>query len=122
MSIESDFHAWLVARAGLTALVGVNGIAQEAVNAASPLPYVVYSAEHALEHNLAGALVDDTAALTVQCWGRSPLECDAVAEQVVLAIAAAPLTYYAIVLARQSAFDAELDLHATVLTVEWSAP
>lgn len=121
MSIESDFHALLAGWAGLTLLVGPKGIAQEAVNAGSPLPYLVYTAEHALEHNLQGDLVDDTATLTVQCWGRSPLECDAVADQVVLAVDSAPLITYAVVLARQSAFDPELDLHATVLTVEWTA-
>jgi hypothetical protein len=121
MSIESDFHSLLAARAELVALVGAKGIAQEAVNAGSRPPYLVYTAEHQLEHNLLGDLVDDTATLQVQCWGRDPLQADAVAEQVLLAIDAAPAISYALVIARQSAFDPELDLHATVLTVEWSA-
>lgn len=121
MSIESDFHALLAAWAPLTALVGTKGIAQEVVNAGSPVPYVVYTAEHQLEHNLLGDVVDDTAALTVQCWGRDPLQADQVANEVVLALESAPLLSYAIVLNRQSGFDPELDLHATVLTVEWTA-
>lgn len=121
MSIESDFHTRLAGFAGLTALVGPKGIAQEAVNAGSRAPFVVYTAEHQLEENLLGEVVDDTATLTVQCWARDPLQADAVAEQVLLALDTAPAIHYVATLARQSAFDAELDLHATVLTVEWSA-
>lgn len=121
MSIESDFHALLAGWAPLIELVGAHGLAQDAAAPDAVPPYLVYSAEHQLEHNLQGELVDDTAVLTVQCWGRTPLQADAVAEQVVLAVDTAPLLSYAIVLARQTAFDPELDLHATVLTVEWTA-
>lgn len=121
MSIESDFHALLAAWAPLTALVGARGIAQEAVASDAVPPFVVYTAEHQREHNLLGELVDDTAALTVQCWGRSPLQADQVAEQVLLALDTAAQIHYVAVLASASAYDGELDLHASTLTVEWSA-
>jgi hypothetical protein len=121
MSIETDFRALLAAHSPLVALVG-QGIALNAVQPDQPLPYIVYTAEHQIEHNLQGDVVDDTASLTVQCWGKTPAQAEAVADQVVLALDAAPLTSYAAVLTRATGFDPELQLDACLLTVELSAP
>ena len=120
MSIETDFRALLVAAPAVVALVGA-GIALNQVGDSQPLPYIVFTAEHAYMHTLGGELADDTATLNVQCWGNTSTQAELVADAVMLAIEAAPQAACAAALARQSAFDPETQLDATVLTVTWSA-
>lgn len=122
MSAETDFRAVLAAWAPLTALVGTR-IAQNAVDAGVALPYVVFSAQH----DPALALLDGVplaqrVSLGVQCWGATAAEADAVADQVVAALqAGAPPARGAALLGRAAGYDGELQLDATVLTIEWWA-
>lgn len=118
MSIETDFRALLAGHAGLTALVGTR-IALNAVPPGMARPLVVFTAAHDLTHNLLGQAVADTCSLAVQCWADTAAAADAVADQVAAAVAAAPSDAGAVVLDRATGYDPDLDLHATVLTVEW---
>lgn len=118
MSIESDFRALLAGYAPLTALVGTR-IAQNAVPDAAGQPCVVFNATHSLTHSLDNTVQLDQAAIATQCWAETAAAADAVADAVAAAVATAPAAAGAVVVDRASAYDAELGLDATVLTVEW---
>jgi hypothetical protein len=118
MSIETDVRALLAGFGPLTSLVG----SAIALNAADPTlepPLVVFSTRHEYTHNLLGQVMADTCAVSAQCWAKTAIAADAVADQVVAALATAPLPAGAVVIDRSSGYDAELDLHATLLTMEW---
>lgn len=118
MSIEADFRALLAGHAGVAALVGTR-IAQNAVPDAAGLPCVVFNANHNRILGLDNSLQADQAAIAVQCWAETAAAADALADAVTAAVATAPAAAGAVVLDRSSAYDAELGLDATALTVEW---
>jgi hypothetical protein len=120
MSIESDFRALLAANAGVAALVSTR-IAQNAVPAGSLMPLIVFGAVHDRTLSLDNTLQADRCQLVTQCWAETAVQADAVADAVVAAVATAPAAACAVVLERSASFDAEQDLHATELTVEWWA-
>lgn len=120
MTIEADFRALLAGAAGVAALVGTR-IAQNAVPDAAGLPCVVFTATHTRHLSLDNTLQADQAALAVQCWAETAAAADAVADAVIAAVATAPAAAGATVLDRAGAYDAEIGLDATVLTVEWWA-
>ena len=120
MSVEDDFRALLAARSQLTALVGAR-IAQNAVPEGSPVPLVVFAVTHDRTLGLDNALLLDQCAISVQCWADNATEADAVADQVVLAVAGAPTARGACVVDRDATYDADLGLDGTLLTVEWWA-
>lgn len=121
MSIETDFRALLAADAGLAALVA-DRITQNVMRVGAAPPFVVFTASHDITNNLQGVLVQDQCALTVECWAASSAAADQVADAVQAALASAPPAAGVVVLSRQSGYDAEADLHATVLSVEWWSP
>lgn len=120
MSIETDFRALLASHAPLVALVGTR-VAQNVVAQGAATPFVAYTAQHDYSHTLAGTLTADTCILTVQCWADTSLQADAVADACVAALALAAPDTGATVITRASGYDDTMDLHATVLTVEWWA-
>lgn len=120
MSIESDFRALLAGDAGVSALVG-NRIAQNAVPAGSQMPLIVFGAAHERSLGIDNTLLADRAQIIAQCWAETSAQADAVADAVIAAVALAPADAGAVVLDRSSSFDAEQDLHATELSVEWWA-
>jgi hypothetical protein len=113
MSIETTFRALLAADAGLTSLVG-SRIAQNAVAQGEALPLVVFTTAHEPSLSMNGSLLATDTTFTVQCWAEDSVAADAVADAVEAAIGVT-----ADVLSRESGFDAELDLHSTVLIVQW---
>lgn len=123
MSIESDLVATLNAHAPLTALVG-GRIAQNAMPAGMPLPMVVFSVAKSYERTLLSEAATQ-ATVSIQCWAEGASQADAVADQVVAAIQAAdagngPVPVdSAVVTARDSGYDGELGLDATLIEVEW---
>lgn len=121
MSIETDFRALLAGDAGVAALVA-DRVTQNVMRVGATPPFVVFSASHNATHNLEGVLVQDQCALTAECWAATSAAADQVADAVVAALAGAPGPAAVAVVGRQSGFDAEADLHATVLTVEWWSP
>lgn len=119
MSIESDFRATLAAYAPLTALVGTR-ISQNAVSPGSTSPCVVFSAAHSIDSALDGTRLGDQCSLQVQCWAETAVAADAVADAVVAALATGLAAVAgAVIVDRASAYDEELGLDATVLSVEW---
>lgn len=120
MSVETEFLALLLGRPGLTALVG-NRIALNAVPEGEKAPLVVYGVQHGRLLGINSELLADQCGITVQCWARGAAASDAIADEVVLAVAAAPGARAACVTDRGSSFDEELGLDGTVLTVEWWA-
>jgi hypothetical protein len=113
MSAETAFRALLAGNAELTALVG-SRIAQNVVPQGEALPLIVFTVAHTQSRGIDGTLLADEATFTVQCWGEDSLAADAVADAASTALAST-----ADIIARESAFDSEIDLHATVLSVQW---
>ena len=120
MSAETDFRTLLVDFAPLAALVGTR-VSENSVDERLPLPYIAFTGRHDRTHNLLGELVADQVEFTVQCWAENAADAAAVAAQVVLAVQSADPVRGAVVLSSESAFDPELKLDATILTVEWWA-
>ncbi len=112
MSAETDFHALLVAHAPLTGLVG-SRVALNAVAPGSGMPFVVFACTHVPDFALTGALLIDDVTFTVQCWAESGEQAENVADAVVAAL---PIAYA--ITSRVTAFDEDLDLSATVLTIQ----
>ncbi len=120
MSAETDFRALLVGHAGVTALVGAN-VAHNAIRSGVPAPYIVFTAAHDPVLNLLNEQLADACTFTVQCWGNTAAQAEAVANAAVAAIATAHTARGAAVTARASGYDEETGLDAVVLTVEWWA-
>lgn len=120
MSVETDFRALLAGHAGTAALVGTR-IALNAVPEGSAYPLVVFAAAHDRTLALNNALMFDQCQITVECWAATAAGADALADQVVAAVATAPAAAGAVVLSRSSTHDPELGLDGTVLGVEWWA-
>ena len=115
MSLETDFRAALVAHAPLLALVAAASIAQNAVGQSAELPMVAFTVTHSLDIGLDNTVLAHGADFSVQCWGNTSAEADAVAD----AVAAAVQASGQVVTDRTSGFDPELGLDATMLTVSW---
>lgn len=120
MSAELEFRSLLISHPGLAALVG-SRVAESAVPDGAPLPYVAFNSRHELTHNLLGEVMSDLVLFTVQCWAESSADAAEVAAQVVLAVADADISRGAVVLSIETAYDPELKLDASVITVEWWA-
>jgi hypothetical protein len=120
VSIETDVCALLAGFPSLRPLV--NGrIALNTVAEGTALPYIIVSANHAFTFTLDKTISSDEAAVTIECWGKSAAQVEAVADQVAAAILLAPPLSGATVLARVGGVDPENGLDASVLTVEWWA-
>lgn len=115
MSAEADFRAVLVAYAPLTALVPAASISQNAAEQGVDLPYIAFTSAHAPSYGLANNLLADEVTFSVQCWGATSAQADAVADEVQAALLAAGT----VCTARATALDPNLGLDATVLTVQW---
>ena len=114
MSAETEFRAVLAGYAGLTALVSTR-IAQNSIEQGAALPYVVFSSQQQPTHGLNNTLLATQVTFATECWADTAAAADAVADQVLAALAAQGVVHTA----RVSGFDPELGLDATVLTVEW---
>jgi hypothetical protein len=115
VSAESDFRAVLTGYANLTALVPAAKIAQNAVDSAVEVPYIVFTSQHIPEYGLDNTVLALNVKFRVQCWADDPLEADSVADQVVAAL----LAQGVVCTDRQSIFDPNVGLDATALTADW---
>lgn len=120
MSVETTFRALLAAHAPLVALVGTR-IAHDVMPVGMATPFVVFTASHDYSHNLMGEVMADACTITVQCWGKTSAQAEAVADAAQAAVATAPADVGATTTNRTGGYDEETDLHASVLTVEWWA-
>lgn len=114
MSAEAEFRGALVAHAPLFAVVGQR-IALNAVQAETPTPYLAFTARHDPQYTLDNTLAADFVTIEVQCWAATAVDASTVGDLVEAAVRAAG----AIVVARSSAFDADVGLDAELITVEW---
>lgn len=120
MSAETDLRALLAGHAGLAALVGAN-IAHNAIKAQTPPPYVVFSCSHSPVLTIDGTRLADQCVFSIQCWGKTAGNAEAVADAVLAALATAPSARGVATTARASGYDEELGFDATILSVEWWA-
>ena len=120
MSAETDLRALLAGHAGTAALVGT-AIAHNAIRQGVGAPYVVFTCAHDRQLGLDNTLLADACSFSLQCWGSTAAQAEAVADAVTEAIATAPTARGACVTSRASGYDDETGLDATILTVEWWA-
>lgn len=119
MSAEADLRTALVAHAPLVALVGPR-VVQNGIEVGADLPYIVFTAQHAPSLNLFGTALCNEVTFTVECWDRTAVGADAVADAAIAALVAfAPAVNAAALTSRGSGFDGDLGLDATVLSVSW---
>lgn len=113
MSAETTFRALLAADGTLAGLVG-GRIAQNAVPQGETLPLVVFASSHNPSLSTDGTLLADEVTFVVQCWAADGVQADQVADAVANALALS-----AAVIGRETAYNDELKLDCTVLTVQW---
>ena len=115
MSMESDLRALLAAYAPLTALVSTR-IAADRIEQGAGRPFVVFS-RTATEpvQSLNGTVHANKASFDVQCWADTRTSAEAVADAIQDALVADARA----IVARASGYDADLDLEATVISVDW---
>ena len=115
MSMESDLRALLVAYAPLTALVSTR-IAADRIEQGAIRPFVVFTRTGTEPiQTLDGAVLANKASFDVQCWADTRTSAESVAD----AIQAALVADARAIVGRASGYDADLDLEATVISVDW---
>jgi len=115
MSAETDLRALLVADSPLVALVGTR-IAADRIEQSAARPFIVFSrtgSEHL--QGLNGTLHATKAVFEIQCWADTRVSAEAVADAVERVCVAG----YRAIIERASGYDAELDLEATTIVVDW---
>lgn len=116
MSIENSFRTLLAADAGVAALAGTR-IALNGTPQGTALPLIVFTASHNYDLGLDNTVLAHGCTLTVQCWAATGTEAEALGDAVQASVFAAGY----VVTERSSGFDPELELDATMLTVDWWA-
>lgn len=115
MSLDTDLRAALVGNEGITALVGTRIVADRMEEGAAR-PFIIYSRESTqYETTLDGTVLAERATFDVQCWADTRASAEAVANAVRVVLDAGQRP----ILSRVSGYDADLDLEATLLSVEW---
>lgn len=115
MSMESDLRALLVAYAPLAALVSTR-IAADRIEQGAIRPFVVYTRTGTEPvQTLDGTLHASKSTFDVQCWADTRAAAEAAAD----AIQAALVADFRAIVGRASGYDADLDLEATVISVDW---
>lgn len=116
MSAESSFYALLMATPAVTALVA-GRISADRIEQGTARPFVVFTRSQTDPlQMLDGTVPQSWVTLEVMCWADTRVAANAVADAVTAAILN---TQTHQVTGRNSAFDGELDLEASVLTIQW---
>ena len=115
MSAETDLRAALAGNAGVAALVA-GRITADRMEEGAVRPFVVFSrAATDNQYGLDGTVLASRITFDLQCWADTRASAEAVAN----AVDAVLLADQRPVISRTSGYDANLDLEATLLTVEW---
>ena len=115
MSLDTDLRAALAGNVAVAALVGT-AIVSDRMEEGTPRPFIVFSrASTDYEKGLDGTVFGERVVFDVHCWADTRATAETVANAVVAVLHADHRT----VLSRTSGYDAELDLEATLLAVEW---
>jgi hypothetical protein len=115
MSFESDLKTLLLADGSLVAKV-VDRVSSDRIEQGAGKPFVVFSrvsTEYA--ETLLGAALATKAVFEIQVRGDTRLAVEAVSDDIERVLLAGSRA----VTGRSSGYDAELDLEATIITVEW---
>ena len=116
MSAESDLRALLIAAPAVTTLVGQR-ISADRIEQGTARPFVMFTRTATTPYvTIDGQVLASQAQLDIQCWADSRAQADAVGAAVTAAIRA---TTTQTVTGQSAAYDGELDLESTLLTVEW---
>ena len=115
MSAETDLRTLLTASPALASLVS-NRISADRAEQGAPRPFIVFSrAATDYQTTLDGSVLGQRVSFDLQCWADTRASAEAVAEQVQTLLAADQRP----ILSRTSGYDSDLDLEATLFTVEW---
>ncbi len=115
MSLDTDLRAALAGNAGVSALVSTR-ISSDRAEQGATRPFVVFSrVATEYQHGLDGSVLGERVTFDVQCWADTRASAEAVANAVSAVFSANQRP----ILGRASGYDSELDLEATLLTVEW---
>lgn len=118
MSAEIQLRALLVASAPVTALVGTRVSADRAEQGAI-MPFVVFARTSTQPVQfLDGSVPLSQASIDVQCWAKTRAGADALADVVTTAIRG---VIRQTVPGRSAVYDSDLDVHGTILNVNWWA-
>lgn len=116
MSAETALRAALLADAAVAALVSTR-IAADRIEQGAVRPFVVFTRTASTPYGSIDGTVHKTqVTLDVQCWADTRISADAVADAVTAAVRGVVTQA---VTGRASGYDGELDLEASILTVEW---
>lgn len=115
MSLDTDLRAALAAYPAVTALVG-SAIVSDRMEQGTPRPYIVFiRADTQYTKGLDGTIFAERSEFDVQCWADTRASANAVADAITTMLDADQRT----ILSRTTAYDPDLDLEATLLSVEW---
>ena len=115
MSLDTDLRALLIGNAGVTALVSTR-IVQDRMEQGAIRPFVVFSRVSTdYQTALDGSVLGERGTFDVQCWADTRASAEAVAN----AINSVLVANQRPVLSRTSGYDSDLDMEATLLSVEW---
>jgi hypothetical protein len=118
MSAETALRALLVADGSVAALVGTR-VSADRIEQGAALPFVVFARSASSPvTTLAGVVLITMSSLDVQCWADTRAGADALADAVTAAVRG---VIGQSVPGRSGVYDADLDLHGTVLNVNWWA-
>ena len=115
MSAETDLRTLLLATGAVTALVGTR-ISADRIEQGAARPFIVFARSGTDRLvGLDGTLHGVRVTLDIQCWADTRVNAEAVASAIELAIE----SVHQFVTARTGDYDPELDLEASLLTVDW---
>lgn len=115
MSARADLQALLAATTAVTALVG-DRIAADRIEQTDARPFIVYTTTATNRtRGLDGTLHGVQTSFELQVWADTRLQADAVGD----AVQAAVETAQHFVTNRASGYDADLDLEASILSIDW---
>lgn len=116
MSAELDLQTLLAGNTGVTSLVG-GRIGADRAEQDWGRPFVIYTRTDTERFKtLDGTVVDEKVTFDVQCWADTRAEAEACADACTAAIEGGD---HGEVVGRSTSYDGDLDLEATLLTVEW---
>ena len=116
MSAETSLRALLAADSPTAALVGTR-IASDRMEQDVVRPFVVFARTSSQPvTTIDGTVLKTQVSLDVQCWADTRVGADAVADAVTTSVRGATSQT---VPGRSALYDPDLDLHCTVLNVNW---
>lgn len=119
MSAKTEFRTLMLATSGVTSLVGSGSnarVSADRIEQGAARPFIVFTQSGTdVQHGLDGAVLTTKAVLELQCWADTRVAADALADAVQTAL----VGDYRTITARADAYDGELDLEATIITVDW---